>query len=210
MIHLLVLAMVLASFSTLFLNIGGGALEAMGRDSSLTGRTDVWKVVLNEAGNPVVGTGFESFWLGPRLQRIWTIRDGWYQGVNEAHDGYLEVYLNLGWIGVILLATILVAGYRSVIARFRRDPDTGRLGLAYFVVIVIYNFTEAGFRMLSVTWLAFLLAAVVTPMVMKSAGAEENASSRVSEFETLRDQAVSWNEEAEPASHLSFQKTSLE
>jgi len=37
----------------------------------------------------LVGTGYESFWLGPRLQRIWLA--GW-RGLNAAHNGYLEVF----------------------------------------------------------------------------------------------------------------------
>jgi transposase len=35
-------------------------------------------------------SGYESFWLGPRLLWVWEQAGG----VNEAHNGYLEVYLN--------------------------------------------------------------------------------------------------------------------
>jgi len=164
LIHLLVVALVISSCSALFLN-WGGTLEVMGRDSSLTGRTGIWNVVLDVAQSPVIGTGFESFWLGTRLETIWTVQNGWFNGINEAHNGYLEVYLNLGWIGILLLAGVLVSGYRVVIAGFRQDKDAGRLGLAYFVVVIIYNFTEAGFRMLSVTWISFLLAILYVPPV---------------------------------------------
>ena len=34
--------------------------------------------------------------------------------LNEAHNGYLEVYLNLGIIGVILIIGFLIAGYRNI------------------------------------------------------------------------------------------------
>ncbi len=33
------------------------------------GSHQVWKLALSVAGSPLVGTGFESFWLGPRLKR---------------------------------------------------------------------------------------------------------------------------------------------
>src|SRR6266850_1226315 len=91
----LVAVVVLVSFSTLFLDVGGFALETMGKDPSLTGRTKIWDLVLGLSGNPLFGTGFESFWLGPRLERIWSVI--WWHP-NEAHNGYIEVYLNLGWI----------------------------------------------------------------------------------------------------------------
>src|SRR5262245_57784419 len=51
------LAIVGGAFAVLFLGLGGGALEAMGRNSSLTGRTDVWRAVLKYAENPIIGSG---------------------------------------------------------------------------------------------------------------------------------------------------------
>jgi O-antigen ligase len=108
----------------------------------------------------LVGTGFESFWLGDRLQRVWDLTA---QGIQEAHNGYLEVYLNLGWVGITLLAALIVAGYRNVLAVFRRDPDAGRIRLAFLVVGVIYSLTEAGFRMMAPVWTFFLLATIAVP-----------------------------------------------
>src|SRR5206468_8738054 len=67
-VHLLAAVFVLIPFSTVFLGLGAGALEGMGRDSTLTGRTDIWQRVLTLAGSPLFGTGFESFWLGKRLE----------------------------------------------------------------------------------------------------------------------------------------------
>ena len=161
-VHFLVAAVVLVSFSTLFFDAGGFVLETMGKDPSLTGRTKIWDLVLSLSGNPLFGTGFESFWLGPRLERIWSVI--WWHP-NEAHNGYIEVYLNLGWIGVALLAVLIVTGYRNVVLLLRRDSDVGRLMLAYFVVGVVYNFTEAGFRMLDLVWITFLLAIMAVPGV---------------------------------------------
>ena len=46
LVSLVVVGMLGASFCVLFLGVGGGALSAIGRDASLTGRTDVWKTVL--------------------------------------------------------------------------------------------------------------------------------------------------------------------
>jgi hypothetical protein len=58
---------------------------------------------------------------------------------------------------------MLVAGYRHVIAELRRDPIIGSLKLAYFVVAVVYNLSEAGFRELSLTWITFLVAITLVP-----------------------------------------------
>ena len=40
---------------------------------------------------------------------------------NESHNGYIEVYLNLGWLGLGLIALILGQGYRRTVSAFRRD-----------------------------------------------------------------------------------------
>src|SRR6266536_4139 len=160
-VHLLVAGVVLASFATLFLGAGGSSLQAMGKDVTLTGRTEIWHLVLGMTGHPLVGTGVESFWLpGWRRDKIWDIY--WWHP-NEAHNGYIEVFLNLGWIGICLLGVLLVTGYRNVLATLRGDPHLGRLKLAFFVVGVIYNFTEAGFRMLDPIWIVFLMAIMTLP-----------------------------------------------
>jgi O-antigen ligase len=160
LVHLLVVFAIVTAFSTLFLGVGGDVLEAMGRDSTLTGRTGVWDLVLTLAGNPLIGTGFDSFWLGPRLEEMW--RAYWWHP-NEAHNGYLEVFLNLGWIGVFLLVAVIVAAYRNVIGLLGRDVESGRIRLAYLTMAIAYNFTEAALKTFNPVWLCFLIAAVVVP-----------------------------------------------
>jgi exopolysaccharide production protein ExoQ len=159
-VHVMVALMLGISFSTLFLDMGSSILETMGRDPTLTGRTDIWKMVLNMTTSPLMGTGYESFWLGQRLDQIWSIY--WWHP-REAHNGYIEVYINLGLIGIGILLFVLTRSYQNVIAAFQVDPDSGKLRIAYFVVAVAYNFTESAIRMLNPVWIFFLLAAVVVP-----------------------------------------------
>jgi O-antigen ligase len=160
-VHFLVGMVICICASVLFLGLGPGVLESMGRNATLTDRTGIWAVVIGMIKNPLIGTGFESFWLGPRLQTVWKAY-GW--GPTEAHNGYIEIYLNLGWIGLGLLAVVIATGYRTVLAAFRRKLPTGNLVLAYFVVGVVYNFTEAAFfRMMAPAWILFLLAVTRIP-----------------------------------------------
>jgi exopolysaccharide production protein ExoQ len=137
----------------------------MGRNSTLTGRTEIWRLVLGVPGNPIIGTGFESFWLGDRLLKVWNI---YYFHLNEAHNGYIEVFLNLGWVGITLLSVIILASYRNIVRSFLQDPETASFRLSYLVAAVIYSVTEAGFRMLSPVWLFFLLVANMKPRLAVS------------------------------------------
>ncbi len=133
-------------------------VQTLGRNTTLTGRTDIWKLVLPMAPNFFGGAGFESFWLGPRLEKVWDALPNLH--VNEAHNGYLEVYLNVGAVGLSLIVLVFIHGYRRCVATFRSNPTLGSLLLAYLMVAVLYNVTEAGFRMLNPMW-TFLLLAIV-------------------------------------------------
>ena len=161
LIHVIVASMLLFTFSSLFLNIGSGVVENLGRNSTLTGRTELWAHALKLVENPVFGAGYESFWVGSRLEQM----RAFAMGVNQAHNGYLEIYLNLGWVGVTLLALVIVTGYRNVVAAFRRDPGPARLMLAYFVVAMAYNFTEGAFKFRNPVWISFLLAIMYIPQL---------------------------------------------
>ena len=136
-------------------------LQSLGRNSTLTGRTQIWAAVLAQRINPVLGTGFESFWMGNRLQSVWTLSQ---VGIEEAHNGYLELYLNLGWVGLTLMGMLIVTGYRNGLELFRRDPVAGQLRMAFLTCGVIYSCTEAGFRMMNPVWIGFLLAIVAVPV----------------------------------------------
>lgn len=160
LVHVLVFALVAAPFAVLFLGIGSGTLESMGRDSTLTGRTDIWARVIALVHNPLVGTGFESFWLGSRLETM----QRYQRGLNEAHNGYLEIWVSLGWIGVLFLIVMIGRGYRNIINCFRRNPDSGRLKLAYLLTLIVSSFTEAAFRTESISWIAFLLITLTVPV----------------------------------------------
>jgi O-antigen ligase len=159
-VHLLVGAIVVLSVCALFLDAGTGVVEAMGRDQTLTGRTELWDEILRMNVDPWFGTGFENFWLGERAAYFW---ENYWWRPNQAHNGYLEMFINLGWIGVALLSFVMAWGYRNVVGSLRQDPELGRLRLVYFVVAVLYNLTEAAFRMMHPVWIAFLLAVTLVP-----------------------------------------------
>ena len=162
-LHLSAILMIAVSASIAFLGLSPETLAAMGRNPTLTDRTEVWRWLFKLSCNPIVGCGFESFWLGPRLAKLWEVY--WWHP-NEAHNGYIEVYINLGWLGIVLLAGVILSGYRSVFRAYARFPQLGILCIAYFVPALSYNFTEAAlFRMLAPEWLFMLLAMVVAAAI---------------------------------------------
>ncbi len=163
-VHALVLAIVLAGGLTELLGGRAAVTAALGRKPDLTGRTEIWKIVIPMAPSPIGGAGFETFWVGPRVARVYEMVGG-VQMTNESHNGYVEVYLNLGWLGLGLIALILGQGYRKAVSALRRDRALGALLLVYVVTAVAFNISEAGFRMLSVEWFFLLLSVVAASAV---------------------------------------------
>ena len=157
-VHVLVGAGICLLLSGLLIDTGTSMVEAMGRDTSFTGRTGLWDHLLRIADDSWIGAGYESFWLGERVENLW--RTYWWHP-NQAHNGYLEIYLNLGSIGLGLLGFVIAWGYRNVAEAFRRNPAVAKLKLAYFIPALAYNMTEAAFRMMHPVWIALLIAICV-------------------------------------------------
>jgi O-antigen ligase len=178
-IHALVLfILVIGGFTVLFGN--EIVAHAVGRQTNLTGRTEIWKTVISMVPNPIVGAGFDSFWLGPRLETIWRLFPSLY--LNEAHNGYIEIYLNLGVVGVLLIALLLLSGYRKAVKSFRCEEALGpnSLLLAYVFTAAFYSITEAGFREMFVIWIFLLLAIVGSSQTSK--GRAKNEASEADEL----------------------------
>jgi|CXWL01.1.fsa_nt_gi O-antigen ligase len=161
-LHLLVGLLLFVVFYAIILNPAAGLTEIVGRNSTLTGRTDLWNQLYQMSDNPWFGVGYETFWKEPRLQEVWNRTN---MHVNHAHNGYLDVFLNLGLIGVALLGVVMVWGYRNINHALRWDSKAGRIKLAYFVVTAVYSLTEHGFRERNPVWFIFLLAIMVIPQV---------------------------------------------
>ena len=103
-------ALVLLATAELAFGISGRLSETMGRGPNMSGRTELWGILLELHPNPILGTGFDSFWMGERLEKL----QGILIWVNEAHNGYLETYLDLGLIGVFLLIGLFVATFWKI------------------------------------------------------------------------------------------------
>ena len=135
--------------------------ELVGHESTAMGRMELWRDCLDVDTNPIFGVGFESFWLGDRLH---IVKQGRPWQPNEAHNGYLEIYLNLGWVGIFMLFGLIIATFRKIRLELFRNPDWGRFRLAFLAAMVFYNVTEATFRGLSLTWFIFFIIAMEYPV----------------------------------------------
>lgn len=135
-------------------------VEMLGRNPNLTDRTEVWADVLALQARPLFGYGFESFWLGARLDALW---EKWWWRPIQAHNGYIETYLNQGAVGLLLLVALLLSTFRRISRQLVVDFEIARLRLAYLVAVLMFNYTEAAFKGVALMWTIFHIIAMEAP-----------------------------------------------
>lgn len=159
-VFLFVLVLLIGLFE-LMIGLYEPTLQLLGKDRTLTDRTQVWSDAIGLVESPLLGAGFESFWLGSRLDVLWA---KWWWRPNQAHNGYLETYLNLGVIGLGLMLMLLLSTFRKITATFENNFAFARYRMALLLVIILYNFTEATFKALHLIWFFFYIIALDYPL----------------------------------------------
>lgn len=113
-------------------------LGALGRDASLTGRTDIWAAVFEAAQDRLIlGAGFGSGWnaIADRLVALSDVT------VGHAHNGYLDLLVDLGLVGVATMIGFAVILGRESFTKLRsthRDA-IGLLGIGYVAFYLLGN-----------------------------------------------------------------------
>ena len=158
--------MLLIVCTVLFVYLVPGVLAALltsiGEDPTLTGRVELWADLLALPNSELFGAGYQSFWLSSLIETIWA---KYYFKPNQAHNGYIDSFLNLGEIGLILLFALLVnAGARLRRRMLNREPVAVLL-FALLLFVVFYNWSEAMFSNLTPAWFMTLLA-VLGPVAL--------------------------------------------
>lgn len=133
-------------------------IGSLGRDMTLTGRTDVWEVLLNVGTDPIIGTGFCSFWDDLKYQSQLP-----YWIAFSAHNGYLEIYLAGGMVGVGLLSLMLLVTGLRIQKSLAAGNQFAVLRFAAFVTVLIANFSESNFAVMSPVGFLFLITALEVP-----------------------------------------------
>jgi len=135
----------------------GTVLGLLNRDVTLTGRTDVWSAVLDMIWErPWLGYGYEAFWQG------WEGPSAYVSIVvgfapSHAHNGLLNLWLNLGLLGVVAFAL----GFLRTSVRAVQWARLGKVGgvwpLAYLTYLLLYSVTEVTILTRnSITWVLYV------------------------------------------------------
>jgi exopolysaccharide production protein ExoQ len=129
--------------------------SSLGRDETLTGRTDIWNDVFAMVPRySLLGTGYGGFWgLSESLSRT---------GAKSGHNGYLDVYVELGLCGAVALASYLIAQLGIFVRKTQQDFEWGIFAICLFLMSLIYNYTESDFlNVVSPLWTVLLMLILV-------------------------------------------------
>ncbi len=128
-------------------------------DPTFTGRTVIWDFAhLEIARKPILGWGYQSFWLvGPDGPGILDA-PGWVKEMPNAHNGYLDTMLEMGYVGFVLLVTFIAATLHAIGRMADRNFTRAWFVLSLALYIIISNGLESlwmrGFEMM---WIVFLI-----------------------------------------------------
>jgi len=122
-------------------------LGTFGKDSTLTGRLDLWTMVFGETKKHLLtGSGFGGFWVTAS-----TMTDSFYEGFQwlpkSAHSGYLDIM-----------------------------NETGVIGLFIFVLMIIFYFVNLSKLGKSLYWIFFIIAALIINITESSLFRPRNLS----------------------------------
>lgn len=142
-------------------------LGALGRDATLTGRTEYWaQALLAIEQRPTLGYGYAAFWRGidgPSADFVGAIGGN----PTHAHNGLLDLGLVLGLVGVLLFLATLVLNLGRALARLgTRSGVDGAFPVIFLVFLVATNVTESDIMTYnSLTWMVYSAVTVhLAPM----------------------------------------------
>jgi exopolysaccharide production protein ExoQ len=163
---LIVMIALLIGYSTATPFIGRLAIvdvsSSLGRDETLTDRTEIWEELVPVAmQQPIFGHGFGGFWNPTSREK---------NRVSEAHSGYLDIILDLGFIGLLIIAIFLLSSCRKAQRAMTKDFDYGALWICYLIMTVLHNITESSLNSFDNHLMAVLIfLAVSVPSSSNSA-----------------------------------------
>ncbi len=114
----------------------------IGKDPTLTGRTDIWAAILRQAtAHPWLGFGYAAFWEKTSVPAAFVRAEtGWK--VPSAHNGWLDILVQLGAVGVALCALLLAAAYILALIR-ALDRRDGNWAVIYLSLFLVTAFSES-------------------------------------------------------------------
>ena len=140
----------------------GPLLQLLGRSEDLTNRLDIWATVANLAAErPVAGWGWISYWAPwvEPFKDLIVIKGVTYP---QAHNAWLDVYLQLGIIGLIIVGLlVLTTIVRTWSFALDGPRESALLPTALLVAILVQGLAESRL-LIEIGWALLVIVSVTT------------------------------------------------
>ena len=158
-----ILAVTMVGFVALIIIAGyigsDSLLSSVGKDTTLSGRTDIWRYVWDKVQlRPWFGYGLAAFWNG------FDGPSGYIQlamkiPVIYAHNGFLDIWLSIGLVGLSTFLVSFLNTIRQSLALLRKtNIPEGFWPLLFLTYILLSNLTEGTIANLSSSFWAIYAA----------------------------------------------------
>ena len=153
-----------AWFSALLASVGWAlvnfdeAAAVLGRNATLTGRTGLWQFAFSAVmKRPVFGYGYEGFWqiYGEDAKAV----AGWV--APHAHNGYLQLTLNLGFVGLVMFVLGYIRVFRQALRLTKQQITGAYWPLLFLSFFAIYSITLPGIlERNNFLWIVFVAVSI--------------------------------------------------
>jgi O-antigen ligase len=131
-----------------------------GKDATFSGRAQIWQIVKEHIQwRPWLGTGYGAYWLGPMPgSPSYLFVPIMYFYPSEAHNGYLDIVNDLGYVGLVCVILYIIFYIRQALELMRTDRTQGTLYLAMLFQQMVMNMSESEWFSRSSTFAPLILA----------------------------------------------------
>lgn len=136
-------------------------LALLGKSSNLNGRTVIWRAVfLSIVKRPITGFGYDAFWIGFKGEAVRLATASGITGLSNAENGILQLWLELGLVGVLILLSMLFRSCKNAVTCFRSDTQGYTLWYMSILFLNLLALVDGDKFMFphSIAWTMFVLA----------------------------------------------------
>jgi O-antigen ligase len=142
-------------------------LAAMGRDDTFSGRTTLWEgaIAVAQAHHPILGAGYRAFWTATGAAGVRDYIQHWARLPSHGHNGYLDIWLELGYAGCVLFTVFVIVTVTRLVRRMLREPgETVWAAFAIFFFVFLLNNASVtvAFKHTDIAWVFAVLACLYT------------------------------------------------
>lgn len=119
-------------------------LNLLGRNSTLTGRSQLWASVWDAIWKrPILGYGYDCFWASMGGEAL-DVRAGAGFLAQRSDNGYLDLALGLGVVGILAFLFVFALSFRRAMAFLKSEPRSiGLWPITYLCIFLVQNMSES-------------------------------------------------------------------